>query len=484
MLELILDVCINFSKEIKDVGIKDEQIINIMRIMKCCTYYLFSKNFISIKSIIEKSVTDPVLFVYFYPEIDEYDHEYAEKVIYNIQNDSNETLSQFSDFVIKNPEIHKEYRKNHFNPTQLHKTIRNDDIDEFQSLLSKNNYSYNHNFDFSYYERTLTECKTPSLIQIAATYGSIKIFKFLWMQNDIIYDDNLICYAISGRNYEIIHICEEKCSKSRALRFSINSHQHELTDYFIDNINDDDEQFQKDDELEDDDEDNVYSKLSNSLIHVAYQCLNYQIILPCLKKIVHILDDVEENKISTDNKTYLGSSTFDFDLFKFVYSHKNKNIDLYNGYYPIYLQWIYNGMIDAINYVIPNEKPNDILFFFKTSLDVNISVSNFILDLLIEKKLGKEVFDYFMQNIDFYFFLSILSYYNEDLITKVNKLFVKIDDVPYFLDELQANTSVKFINSLFKRKLEFDVDNSVVEDELKKNKLEEALLNFQMKKTE
>ena len=34
------------------------------------------------------------------------------------------------------------------------------------------------------------------------------LFKFLLMQPNIELDDKLICYAISGRNYEIIHFIE------------------------------------------------------------------------------------------------------------------------------------------------------------------------------------------------------------------------------------------------------------------------------------
>ena len=102
----------------------------------------------------------------------------------------------------------------------------------------------------------------------------------------------------------------------------------------------------------------------------------------------------------------------------------------------------------------------------------------------MKKKFSKEVFDYFKQEIDYNFFLDTLCYYNEDLIVKMNKLFVKIDNVELIVSELLKNASVKFINSLFKRELEFSVNDSVVEDELNKNGLDEALNNFRKKKIE
>ena len=60
------------------------------------------------------------------------------------------------------------------------------------------------------YERAQTIDSNISLIQIAATYGSIRIFKFLWMQTDVELPKNLLLYAFFGCNNEIIHLCEEK----------------------------------------------------------------------------------------------------------------------------------------------------------------------------------------------------------------------------------------------------------------------------------
>ena len=48
---------------------------------------------------------------------------------------------------------HIENRNRNYHPSLLHKSIREDDIDAFQKIISQNNYDINYIFDFSYYER-------------------------------------------------------------------------------------------------------------------------------------------------------------------------------------------------------------------------------------------------------------------------------------------------------------------------------------------
>lgn len=222
-LKLILDVFLYFSNYLNEVNITDTDVIDTLEDILVDIYYLYSQNFITLKSIIQKSVYNSVYFLYFYPEIDEYDHEYAEKRKDNIlKGNEDHRLEIFLKIILSNVDQHKQNREKIFNTLPLHKIIHDDDIDAFQSTLSQNNFNINYNLNLFYYEQILNESKL-SLIQIAAIYGSLKIFKFLWIQPNIIIDDSLIYYAIWGRNYEIIHICEGKCSSKLALQFSINS---------------------------------------------------------------------------------------------------------------------------------------------------------------------------------------------------------------------------------------------------------------------
>ncbi|KAK8839703.1 hypothetical protein M9Y10_031407 [Tritrichomonas musculus] len=476
-LEIILDICIHFWSHIKQQNIKEDEIIDHMACMRPNVYYLYSKNLFSLDTIIGKSVINESLFAYFYPEIDNYDHEYAEKRKKNIlSNSSNKLLKDFLQYVILNQEEHKKNREKHFNPLPLHKAIRDDDIELFQSILSKNNYDIDYLFNYSYYERTLTEDSTPSLIKIAAVYGSIKIFKFLWMQPTIVIDDNLICYAISGRNYEIIHICEEKCSDKRALMFSINSNQHELTDYFIDNIFS--ENIQKNEfNEEEEEEDNMYNKLDPSLLLVALESANYHILLPCLKKIVSIIS------IDTNANDFLQALNFDFNLFKFLFSHKSNGIQGLN-----FSNWVFFGMTDVINYILKDLEIIEILqllndascfnprFFFLIFyfLKINGLISengqyknnDYFTDIGLDENQINETF-----HDDMIQFLP--HFYNADLIEKISS-YLTITKQKAFLNSLIEETSTKFINSLFKRKLRFSSDSNEMYQLLKEKKLDEA----------
>lgn len=88
------------------------------------------------------------------------------------------------------------------------------------------------------YERAQTIDSNISLIRIAATYGSIKIFKFLWMQTDIELPKNLLLYAFFGCNIEIIHLCEEKILDKKAVLQTIYLNRLDFLDYYIENFSD------------------------------------------------------------------------------------------------------------------------------------------------------------------------------------------------------------------------------------------------------
>ena len=83
----------------------------------------------------------------------------------------------------------------------------------------------------------------PTLIQLSAFYGSIKCFKFLYLNkaslllNDFNEDPNSIAsFAISGGNIEIIRILlSEKVDFSSALFTSVSYHRDDLFFWFIEN---------------------------------------------------------------------------------------------------------------------------------------------------------------------------------------------------------------------------------------------------------
>ena len=93
--------------------------------------------------------------------------------------------------------------------------IRMDDFDSFQEKASDVLFDINDLIESSIFEPSFFLKNDPSLIQYSAFNGSIKIFKFLFLNNaDLSYLDtsgrSLVHYAIAGSNFEIIHIIEQK----------------------------------------------------------------------------------------------------------------------------------------------------------------------------------------------------------------------------------------------------------------------------------
>ena len=124
----------------------------------------------------------------------------------------NEFLTSFYKEVKSDYQKHIKNRNSNYHPSLLHKAIRDDDIDTFQSLISKNNFSIDEPIKSSFYERVHVYEIDLRPIKIAAIYKSIKIFKFLFM-NDAIIDDNLLDFALYGSDLDIIHLC--LCSINR-----------------------------------------------------------------------------------------------------------------------------------------------------------------------------------------------------------------------------------------------------------------------------
>ena len=126
--EIFLDICVDFSSDFKQIDITENEIIQISFIFKNSIYYLFTKNFFTIKSIVEQSFLNNFLFINFLPEITEYDKEYAEIKTRNLllsdqsNNEIKEDIS-FLQFVINNPDKHILYRSLNYNNSYIHELI-------------------------------------------------------------------------------------------------------------------------------------------------------------------------------------------------------------------------------------------------------------------------------------------------------------------------------------------------------------------------
>ncbi|KAK8854420.1 hypothetical protein M9Y10_016982 [Tritrichomonas musculus] len=189
------------------------------------------------------------------------------------------------------------------NTSQLCKIIQKDSIDDFIQFVNQNNIRLDSNVYVSLVDSNSFLFKNDlSLIEYSAFFGSIQIFKYLFL-NKVRCDRFLWQYAIHGNNFEIIHILEEmKFEFFENFNFvylcyeeAVKCHHNEIANYFLENYLD--ESYSK--------------KNSYSFLAVFMNYYNFEFIE---------LDDLK-------NISILNAVEFDYDYFA-EYLLKNNNIVL------------------------------------------------------------------------------------------------------------------------------------------------------------
>lgn len=259
--------------------------------------YMYEEGLISIEKIVQEAIYDNTKAVaeFFLPEIVEKCPEIYEKEIkYQMQR-------QYSaDDIEKFKELRKKHLKwlresnDYFDPLyreietdQLRYCIKTDDIDTFQTIVSNLNLSINSKIKESILENSYLQPAEVSFIDFAIEFNSIKIFKYLIM-NDAKIEMESVFNAIRNRNYEMIHLVESKNEQKFidfALSDSISCWNYELILYSIENY----ENFFDDEEISSENVEKALDIMSDLCYSINFQFLE-SIYLPFLKnhsKFVH-----------------------------------------------------------------------------------------------------------------------------------------------------------------------------------------------------
>lgn len=215
-------------KEIRDDIIKiisNEEIFNIFGKNIKILLYLFKEKIIKpdinlISRLINSENSEPIQKCFFIPNNP------------LVERSKNQNISINAGIIRQRVENYGE------NNNHLCHIIQKDLIDEFVSFTSLKSY-INHQITSSVYETNqFLRNKTPSIIEYSAFYGSIKIFKHVFVQNAEVNED-LWLYAIHGRNLEIIKEIERRGvdlpyqSHADLAIELIKCHHNELADFII-----------------------------------------------------------------------------------------------------------------------------------------------------------------------------------------------------------------------------------------------------------
>lgn len=336
--------------------------------------YMYDEGLISIDNIVQEAVRDnlPHVSEYFLPEIIEKSPEIFE---YEIKH---KIRTQYSEQYIKE---FKELRRKHLKwlresndyhdpsykeieKNRLRLAIKTDDIEIFQSILSYSNLSVNSEIEESALENSYFRPAKVQLIKYAIEFDSIKIFKYLIM-NDAIVDDGVVFYSIRNQNLEIIHIVESKANeqfKKMCLNYSIDCWNYELAVYSAENYDS-----ILEDEINEEENEEKYKKIFGFISVMCYS-INFQffesMIIPFLQKNSQFVEkNINEIVFCTlqDQSAYFLKMFMKYPNVDINY-HSFKNNDQSNLCHAIYLK-----NLNAVEFILSHpdvdlDKPGHRIF--------------------------------------------------------------------------------------------------------------------------
>ena len=227
---IIEQVFIHFKDQIKE-AFSNNRLFNHFIDNKRILLILFTDGIITMNEYIYNILINSNFDYqsYFYPEIKSF------------TNNEEEKLQEIEKKIIEiDPQIFDEKRKIGENDSYICSLIRDDIIIDFIVYITQTNYPLKNSVPQSIFEtNTFLNKKNVSLIEYAAFFGSIQIFRFL-IQNEVEMTPSLWLYAIHSDNADLIHILE-----SNKLKFdthinciieSIKCHHNDFANYFINNL--------------------------------------------------------------------------------------------------------------------------------------------------------------------------------------------------------------------------------------------------------
>ena len=237
-----IEEILNYLSETIEQTYSNNEIFNIFKSNKRILLFLFESGIVKMNQtiankMINKRNKNANYLTYFYPEIKDYLDDNTRSIV----------ESEIHDF-IQNEQEFEMFRKSGENHEKICELIRDDKVDEFVQYVNVYNISLSKTIEYSIFETNSILYKRffsflnekPTLIEYAAFFGSIQIFKYLYFNEASI--NNLIWkYVIHGKNSDLVHFIEEKEIEPFDKNYliclldSVKCHHNDMANYFLNN---------------------------------------------------------------------------------------------------------------------------------------------------------------------------------------------------------------------------------------------------------
>lgn len=212
-----------------------EDLFNVFKNNKRMLLFLYKEEIIPPESSMVSIITNFKFKEWYYPHyfLPEF------KSIFNVQTkkeieQANQKMNESQD---KSLDLFEKNRQIGENETELCQLIRNDSLDEFISYVKESNVDLNQQIKPSIFETNSFLLKRkPTIIEYAAFFGSINIFKHL-QSNQVELTPSLWMYAIHGQNIDLLKLLIENKIKPQDESYrqcyleAIKCHHIELSEY-------------------------------------------------------------------------------------------------------------------------------------------------------------------------------------------------------------------------------------------------------------
>lgn len=222
----------------------NNELFQLFKINKLILLFLFKENMITLNDEIITDLKEKQDHQYFYPEIQEYYNEnIEEEEEEEYENKENDKfyVDNYGSIITNFDEFSKKREKGE-NDSYICEIIRKDSIHEFVFYINQANIKHSEKIKPSIFETNLLlQTNTPTLIEYAAFFGSIKIYKYLRFKA-VNLNPELFVYAVHSRNVKMIHLLEndemipKQESYEAALNETFKCFHDEISKYIIDNL--------------------------------------------------------------------------------------------------------------------------------------------------------------------------------------------------------------------------------------------------------